>query len=163
MRLIAFLALLTVASQANAACPGRFAHLAKFAGEQPSRLLEQREIATGLRDLMGEELARLRTNLSIGAPVALIGCEVVVQGNAPHQGGERGAIMSFDLYHGVMTIAMLDGDHINIRATRHGTRDPADYSHLPAHVQDWVYVASNGFRSRGSLPTSAVMHPVPKP
>jgi hypothetical protein len=152
MRLLVFLALLAVADAANAACPGRFAYLAKYVGEIPDSALIDPAISSRMTDLMGTQVRRLKTNLSAAVPVALINCELVVEGNAPHQGGQQNAMLSFNLYDGIMTVAILEGDRILVRATKHRHRDPSNYSHLPAHVRDWIYVAANHFSLARNAP-----------
>ncbi len=102
-------------------------------------------------------MKQLRTNLTVASPIALINCELVVEGNAPHQGGEHNALVSFNLYSGIMTIAMLDHGRVLVRMTRYRYRDPGNYSHLPAHVSDWIYVAANRFRSRSYPPSNVVI------
>jgi hypothetical protein len=159
MRWVAFLALLAVSSTANAACSGRFAHLKSFAGEYPDRFLKNPVVQSRMSRLMGAELAHLKRNLLATPPVALIDCELVVEGNAPHQGGNQNAILSFNLYSGIMTVAILDGDRVLVRTTKHRYRDWSNYSHLPAHVRDWIYVAADHFHSRGHPPSNVVLLP----
>jgi hypothetical protein len=147
-RVATFLALLAAPGAAQASCSGRFAKLAALAGADQGQFLTHRAVRTRLAQLMGPELAHLKTNLSVAGPVALVGCELVVEGNAPHQGGEQNALVSFDLYRGIVTSAILDHGRVFVRSTIDRSRDPNEYSHLPAHVRDWVFVAANGFRSR---------------
>jgi hypothetical protein len=143
----------------GSACSGQYAGLAKYAGREPSLLLENPELSVKLATLMGPELDHLQRNLAVHGYLNLIDCELVVEGNAPHGGGRQNAIVSFNLSWGILTVGMLDNRRIFMWSTRHKTRDHSNYSHLPAHVRDWAYVAANGFRSRGEPVVSATMVP----
>lgn len=105
-----------------------------------------------MKKLVGAELSQLETNLTVSGPVALISCELVVEGNAPHQGGGRNAILSVSLYSGRMTAGILDRGRISVFAMPYARGAPLIYDHLPAHVRDWVHVAASGFQSRGKPP-----------
>ena len=80
-----------------------------------------------------------------------------MEGNAPHQGGVRSAVLSFNLYSGQMTVGMLEEGRVTIVSSRTALRDSSNYSHLPPHVRDWAFVAANGFRSRGEPPPNVVV------
>jgi hypothetical protein len=112
------LLLLAVAlpSAAYAGCEGKFASMAKYAGAYPDKFLREPVIRSRMLELAGPDLARLKADLAVRRPVALIDCELVVEGNAAHQGGERNGILSFNLLTGQMTIGLLekrsgDGHH----------------------------------------------------
>jgi hypothetical protein len=154
LRIATFLTLLAVSGAAEASCSGRFANLTALAGGDQGQFLRHPAVSSRLAQLMGPELTHLKTNLSVAGPVALVGCELVVEGNAPHQGGEQNAIVSFDLYYGIVTAVILDKGRVLVRSTINRARDPNDYSHLPAHVRDWIFVAANGFRSRVEPPAN---------
>jgi hypothetical protein len=145
------------------ACTGELASLTRFAGGDSGSFLAEPAVGSRISALMGRKVAHLRTNLSVAGPVALIDCELVVQGNARHGGGEQNAILSLDVYSGIMTVAILDRERILVWSTPHRSRSPGDYSHLPAHVRDWIYVAAGGFRSRGQPPPGVIMSPNQRP
>jgi hypothetical protein len=154
-------AMLALASPASAMCTGDLAALARYAGGDPLRFLEDPAVRSRATTLMGNDFTRLRTNLAVSGTVALIDCELVVEGNALHRGGELAAILSLSLYSGIMTVGMLDHGRVLIWSTPHRFREQGNYSHLPAHVRDWVAVAAGGFLSRGSPPDGASMVPPP--
>lgn len=130
-------------------CSGRFASLLKHVGNMPREFFEEPEISSRMANLMGQASSRLKTNLDVSGTVDLIGCELVVQGNARHQGGTHHAIFSFSIYSGKMTVGMLDGKDLVVRTSPAGAKV---YDHLPAHVRDWLYIAASGFQSRGEPP-----------
>jgi hypothetical protein len=133
----------------HALCSGRFSNLMKYVGDMPREFIEEPEVSSRMANLMGQTLPRLKANLDVSGTVDLIGCELVVQGNARHQGGEHNAILSFSVYSGKMTVGMLDGKELVVRTNPAGTEV---YDHLPAHVRDWLFIAASGFRSRGEPP-----------
>ncbi len=155
-------AMIALAAPSSAACTGEFAELARYAGGDPRRFLEDRAVSSRAAALMANDLARVRTSLAVSGAVDLINCELVVQGNARHRGGEQNAILSFSLYSGIMTVGILDRDRVIIWSTPHRFREQGSYSHLPAHVRDWAYVAAGGFRSRSEPPAAVSMAP-PRP
>jgi hypothetical protein len=156
----ALIVLLAVAlpSTAFAGCPGKFVSLLKYAGESPDRFLQEPVIRSRMRELMGPAQARLETSLSVRGPVALIGCNLVVEGNAPHQGGERGAILSFNVHTGQMTVGMLEQGQVTI-VSPEATDSRFHYSWVPAHVRDWAFVAADAFRSRIKQPMNVAVAP----
>lgn len=156
-KLLILLVALALPSSASAGCTGEFAALAKYAGEYPEKLFQEPVISSRMRELMGPALARLETDLDVRGTVALINCELVVEGNAPHQGGARHAIVSFDLHSGTMTIGMLDNGRVTVVSSPTPLRDSSNYSHLPSHVRDWAFVAAEGFRSRGKPPPNVIL------
>ncbi|MDP9422113.1 MAG: hypothetical protein M3Q19_04650 [Pseudomonadota bacterium] len=163
LRAAVFLAMLAASTTAEAACPGQFAKLTSLAGGPRDQFLTHPAVSQRMTRLMGQELTHLKKNLSVAGPVALIHCELVVEGNAPHKGGEQNAILSFNLYSGITTVAILDGRRVVLRSTLHRHRAPDNYSHLPAHVRDWIFVAANSFRSRGKPPANVTILPPPSP
>jgi hypothetical protein len=102
--------------------------------------------------LMGPYLPRLEADLDVTGTVELINCELVVEGNARHAGGEHGAILSLSMYSGIMTIGLMAQDNLFVLATPNSSRSALIYDHLPAHVRDWLYVAADRFHSRSRQP-----------
>ncbi|WP_176473106.1 hypothetical protein [Sphingomonas lenta] len=148
---------LALAAPASAACTGEFAALAKVAGGDADLLLKEPVVRARLAELMGPELGHLEDSLAVAGPIGLSNCELVVEGNSAHKGGEQNAILSFSLYYGVITVGTRERGQLSIWSTRHKSRKRGNYSHLPAHVRDWLYVAAGGFRSRLKLPANTTM------
>lgn len=149
---LTLLVALALPSAASARCPGKFASLTKYAGEYPDRFLQEPAIRSRMRALMGPAVNRLETDLAVRGSVGLIGCELVVEGNAAHQGGVRGAILSFNVTSGQMTVGMLEQGSVTIISPT--STGESIYTHLPAHVRDWAFVAANAFRSRIKQPAN---------
>lgn len=150
-------AMLLLPGPAHAACAGKFASMAKYAGGPQSRLLADPAIKVRVSALMGPALDRLKTSLLVGGPVDLIGCELVVNGNAPHQGGERNAILSFSLSTGRMTAGLMERERIYIVTSPAAPGVTFQYDWLPSHVRDWAVVAAQRFRTRGTPPANVTL------
>jgi hypothetical protein len=160
---------LALPSAASADCTGKFAFLAHYAGGYKDKFLQEAVVRSRMRDLMGSELGRLEADLDVSGPVALIDCELVVEGNARHLGGLRNAILSFNIHTGHMTVGVLDQGRVTIATTMppstvlDGVVYERLYDHLPAHVRDWAFVAADGFRSRGRPPPNVVVSSPKRP
>jgi hypothetical protein len=154
---LAALILLALPGAASAACVGEYAPLAKYAGGEPSKFLDSPPVKARLKALLGSAEARFKEDLEVSGPVDLIGCELVLNGNAAHQGGERNAVVSFGLYNGKTTAGIYEKGRVTILTEDRTATTPYHYDHLPAHVRDWVLVASGGFRSRVLPPANVVV------
>jgi hypothetical protein len=152
------LGIFTLASPASAMCTGELAELASYAGGSASAFLENPTVSSRVSSL-GIDLTRLKSSLAVSGVVDLINCELVVEGNAAHRGGEQNAILSLSLYSGIMTVGMLDEGRVRLWSTPHGSREQGNYSHLPVHIRDWAYVAAGRFGSRSAPPPGVSMAP----
>jgi len=157
--LVALFVALALPSAASAGCEGEFASLAKYAGEYPDKFLQEPVIRSRMVKLAGPDLARLDADLEVPGRVALIDCELVVRGNAAHQGGEHDAILSFNLFNGRMTIGLQERDQVTVltSSTEEATVAATVYDHLPTHVRDWALVSAHDFRSRGQPPPNVTV------
>ncbi len=153
------LAVLALPSPAFAACEGKFAARAKYAGNYPDGFLRDAAIKSRIQTLLGPAMRRFLESLQVSGPVALIDCELTVEGNAPHEGGIQNAILSFNLSNGAMTAGLLDHGRVTIVTSEVSATKPSNYSYLPAHVRDWAFVAINGFRARGTPPAGIIVLP----
>jgi hypothetical protein len=151
------LILLVLPGAASAACVGRYAPLAKYAGGEPSKFLDSPPVKARIKALLGPAAARFKEDVEVSGPVELRGCELVLDGNAAHQGGERNAIVSFSLYNGKTTAGIYEKGLVTILTEDRAATTPYHYDYLPAHVRDWALVASGGFRSRMLPPANVVV------
>jgi hypothetical protein len=133
-------------------CSGEFAGFRKYVGGLPGAFLKEPAVRTRMESLMGPYLPRLEADLNVTGTVDLIGCELVVEGNARHSGGHHNAILSFSMYSGIMTIGIMAEDRLFVLVTPNSSRSAGIYDHLPAHVRDWMYVAADRFHSRSRQP-----------
>ncbi|MDE2148772.1 MAG: hypothetical protein KGJ55_02820 [Gammaproteobacteria bacterium] len=146
--------LLTVSATAAAAptCHGKLASLQVYAGGYDGRkLLAEPAVAVPLTKLLGPALRQLQKTLDVAGPVDLVGCNLVVAGNAQMKGGEEDAIVDINLYSGAVAAGIQSGRRIRIYAA------DADYSHLPIAVRDWAVVAATGFRYRARPPANTLL------
>jgi hypothetical protein len=146
-----------IATPASAACVGKFARMEKYAGVPADKLLSNPVVHSRIRSLLGAMTRRFEESLEVSGTVELIGCALVVDGNARHQGGERNGIMYFDLRKGEMTAGFLDRDHVVIFTAEQAAVDPIHYDYLPARVRDWAFMASARFKARGVPPTGVTV------
>lgn len=139
------------------ACSGRLAPLLRYAGTyRGERLLAEQAVAEGLRRLPHAAAAHLRRNVEVAGPVALIGCHLVVSGNAPHRGGVEEAIVDVDVASGRVSAALLSAGGIAIFV--HGHRYAAA---VPLAIKDWIAVVYTRGYFRSHPPANARLIPLP--
>lgn len=144
------LSLAVLAAHAQEACPGTHAHLLAYAGTyQTQQLLAEPAVAAALAHLVGAELAHLHSNLSVTGSIDLIGCDLVIAGNADHAGGIEQGIVAVRLYDGKVAAAMLTEGRIDVYV------EGADYFAVPLSIRDWLAVVSTELRYRFELPPNA--------
>jgi hypothetical protein len=156
---IAALAAFACAAPTRAACTGTLAPLLKYAGGDAEPFLAAPAIATRMATLMGPVLDTLKDDLMVAGPVGLVDCDLVVEGNAPHQGGERDAILDVNVYSGAMTVGIQDRDRVAVLAMPPSPHAALTYDALPAQVRDWTHIAAARFRSRIAPPPGLTILP----
>jgi hypothetical protein len=135
-------------------CPGTSSGLLSYAGTYlTDQLLEEPEVTTALRHLLGTELDHLKQNISVTGPVDLVSCTLVVSGNADHSGGLEDGILTIDLWDGSVAAAIHTADRIDVYT--HAT----DYFAVPISVRDWLAVISTDLLYRIELPMNARIVP----
>lgn len=144
-------------SLAFAACSGKFSTLSKYIGSDPGEFLRVGDVSSRIQAVLGKSATQLLRNLEVSGSVGLIDCELTVEGNARHEGGEQNAILSFNIYNGATTAGILSGGKVTIFTSISSASDPAKYSYLPAHVRDWAFIATRGFNSRENPPAGVVV------
>ena len=136
--------------RAQEGCAGTLSRLMPYAGTyEDGRILDDPTVARALRRLMGAELEHLRANVSVRGPVDLISCDLVISGNAPHQGGSEEAIVAVNVSTGRVAAAIHSAGRIVVYA------DGDSYWDVPLAIKDWMAVVSTGNRYRSSLPPNA--------
>lgn len=144
----ACLALAAASGSVGAACvtrAGGVPPLLDYAGHDTGErnLLAAPAVAAGLAHLTPAVRQYLVRNLDVGGPIDLVGCHLVLTGNAPHLGGEQDAILDLDLYSEALTVAIHARGRIDIYVDNRPTA-PA-YRDLPDAVRQWAVLADMGF------------------
>jgi hypothetical protein len=113
---------------------GKLGNLSKYAGTYNySAVLNDPEVARSLEAIAGAERARkLKDYMSVMSPIALIGPDLVLKGNAEHQGGIKEATVWVNIYDGSIRAALLDAGIVAIFA-----RDK-NYEFLPGEFRSIV-------------------------
>lgn len=154
---------MVAAPAAGARCTGKHAALMRYAGHDaldpgPS-LLETPLLHARLEHLPAALRIHLLRDLDVRGPVDLIGCHLVLSGNAEHQGGAENAIVDVNLYSGAVTLGLLSRRRITVYLDH----DPgAGHSYdgaVPAAVRWWAAIASTGFVAAQRTPPG--LHLVP--
>lgn len=101
-------------SFAFVACSGKFSNLSKYIGSNPGQLLRLGDVSSRIQAVLGKSATQLLRNLKVNRSVGLIDCELTVEGNAWHEGGEQNAILSFKIYNGATTPGILNGGKVTI-------------------------------------------------
>ena len=121
--------------------------LKKYAGEYSSqKVLNDKKIKPILTQMMGKEYEHLITNLLVTGPVDLISGSIVIQGNAPHQGGEEMAILDINLPTGIIRAAIFSNKKIVIYSDKEkydGILDKNSYEQLPTSILNWIIVTNS--------------------
>ncbi|MGA7966689.1 MAG: hypothetical protein WCB49_12550 [Gammaproteobacteria bacterium] len=143
------------------ACSGKLDRMLRYSGGyKTAEVLGDPAVDAALKRLLGSELAHLQRNLGVSGPVDLIACDLVISGNAPHQGGEENAIIDISVYSGAVAAAILSQGKIAIYFN-HGKSSPGhDYGEaVPLAIKDWLAVIYTKFYFRFNPPAKAQLLP----
>lgn len=133
------------------------------AGEYGSaKVLGDPVINDALKRLLGPELVHLQRNLQVSGPVDLISCDLVISGNAEHQGGEENAIVAIDIHTGAIAAAIMSQGEIAIYADTRKTMAGMAYEEaVPLAIKDWIAVIHTKFHFRFHPPANTRLLPPP--
>ena len=149
---------------ASAACIGKYAYLQSYAGNYigDMNLLAVPPVAARLAELPASLRRHFERNLDVAGPIDLIGCHLVLSGNAPHMGPEENAIVDLNLYSGAVTLAIHSRGRSDIYLDKNPTAGTIGglYDAVPGAVQEWAIMADMGFPYQ--KPASVRVHP-PQP
>ena len=163
--LLVFAAIVCALAAANAraqeACPDAAHDLLHYAGTYQSvQLLAEPAVAAKLKKLLGPELAHMKRNLDVVGPVDLISCDLVISGNAEHQGGEENAIVAIDIHSGAVAAAIMSQGKIAIYADTGKTMAGMAYEEaVPLAIKDWLAVIYTKFYFRLHPPANTRLLP----
>lgn len=134
---------------------GKLAGLIRYAGtnygDLPTTLEDDPAVQARLQRLPETVRKHLRRNLEVRGPVDLVGCHLVVRGNAPQMGGAENAILDVNLYSGAVTVANLSKGRITIHLQRDPTAGSGYYA-VPHAVRRWAAAAATGFSAEQNPP-----------
>ncbi|MGH8127148.1 MAG: hypothetical protein ACRETC_02120 [Gammaproteobacteria bacterium] len=145
------------------ACTGKLVRLLTYAGEyKTTQLLNAAVVGDALKRLLGSEFAHLKRNLDVSGPVDLVSCDLIIAGNAPHQGGEENAIIVINVYSGAVAAAILSQSKIAIYADSAKTMAGMTYEEaVPLAIKDWLAVIYTKDYFRFHPPANARLLPSP--
>ncbi len=138
-----------------------YSYLKKYAGEYSSeKILGDKIIKPLLIKMMGKDYDHLTTNLLVTGPVDLISGSIVIDGNAPHMGGEEMAILDINLSTKVIRAAIFSKNKIIIYSDKEkydGIIDKNNYEHLPTSLLDWIVVVNTKLTYRMNKPQNVII------
>jgi hypothetical protein len=109
-------------------------------------LLRHPKIRPQLQQLLGAALPHLRNNLAVSGSVDVVGGDLTVNGNAPHQGTEEEAVVCVSTYN-LEVIAAIYSKGIVTTYSRKKT-----YDELSRCIKDWVTLVNSKHRDRVQQP-----------
>ena len=120
--------------------------LAKYATspgkDDTDGLLKEPAVRAELQRVIGNQLPRLMQNLNVRGPVDVVGGALTISGNAPHQGGEEGAVICVNPWGPQVDAAIYSRG----RVTLFSKAEKYEYAMLC--VKDWITVANTQYRDR---------------
>jgi hypothetical protein len=112
---------------------GKLGHLAPYIGTyRYDAILDDPAVKSALRTLAGADTAHIVANLDVASPIAFVGGNLVLRGNAPHRGGLDEAIVLVMIYDGTVRAALLHDRQMKLFA-----RD-SEYAYVPRELKDFL-------------------------
>lgn len=109
---------------------------------------------------MAREYEHLITNLMVTGPVDLISGSIVIEGNAPHKGGEEMAVLDLNLATGIIRAAIYSNTKIIIYSDKDkydGILDKNNYEQLPTSILNWIVVVNNRNSYQTNRPKNVII------
>lgn len=129
---------------------GRLGHLAPYIGTyRYDAVLGDPAVDAALRTLAGDAADTLVRNMSVRPPVEFVEGNLVLRGNAPHQGGSEEAMVLVKIYDGTVRAALLHDGRMRLFA------DDAEFVYVPRVLRDFLRPRDNG---RAALPPGVEWH-----
>lgn len=115
--------------------------------EDSDGLLKEPSVSAELKRVAGNQLPKLMQNINVRGTIAYDGGSLVINGNAPHKGGEEEGVICVNPYSpGLVEAAILSRGKITVFATAE------KYEYLSICVKDWITQANSGHRDRMTQP-----------
>lgn len=132
--LAALLLALPAAAQMAELRKGRLGHLVDLIGGYDYEpVLNDTLVAGNIARLLGDAAPVLRANLGVHAAIDLIAGNLVLQGNAPHQGYEEEAMLWLRVYDGAVMAALLHAGTFYLYAA------PGEWEYLPRELRAFYF------------------------
>jgi hypothetical protein len=130
------------------------AEIAKWAGsDDTDAFLRQPAVRAELQKLLGPELKHLLRNLDVRGSVELIGWNLSVSGNAPHQGTEEEAIVCVVPGTSMVEAAILSKGTVTVYTRAE------QYEYTNRCIKDWITLANSGHIGRIEQPANVRVVP----
>lgn len=128
------------------------ARLIKFVGSYDcDALLADSLVDAQLGSLLGAELPHLITNIDVKGDIGFNSGMLVIQGNAPHRGGEEHGFIGISTYDGAVCAALLTEGKI----VAYGRQ--SDYYALPYAMREWILATWAYVTLDGGPPPTVVL------
>ena len=110
-------------------------------------LLKEPAVKAALQKVVGAQLPKLLQNINVRGDVAYDGGSLVINGNAPHKGGEEEGVVCVSPYSpGLVEAAIFSKGKVSVFATAE------KYEFLTLCVKDWITQVNSGHRDRFTQP-----------
>ena len=131
---------------------GQLNYLKEFIGTyKDEKIYADKYINQKMKDLFKTEINHLTKNLSVRGPIDFISGNIVISGNAPHQGGSEMGILCINLYNGEISGAIYSNQNIDIYSHEE------KYQYLPISIKDTIAVWETNFQYRFNPPSNTKM------
>jgi hypothetical protein len=126
--------------------------LRTYAGRYNSdALLRNPKVSAQLKALLGPELPHLMNNLNVSGAIDVVGGDLTVNGNAPHEGTEEEAVVCVSTYNLEVSAAVLSKGAITAYSRT------KNYDDLSRCIKDWITLANSEHRDRAYQPKNVRM------
>jgi len=121
--------------------------LQKYAGNDDwQSLYGHPKVLPRLQQLLGPELRHLRSNLEVSGAVDVVGGDLSINGNAPHQGTEEEAVVCISTYNLEASAATFSKRTVTIYSRA------SSYEYLSRCIKDWITLVNSEHRDRTTQP-----------
>ena len=124
--------------------------LAKYATAQgkddTDGLLKEPAVRAELQRVAGNQLPKLMANLNVRGPIDVYGGALTISGNAPHKGGEEGAVICVNPWGPTVDAAIYSRGKVTLLSSAE------KYEVATLCVKDWITVANTQYRDRMTQP-----------
>ena len=124
--------------------------LAKYATPQAKDdtdgLLKEPGVRAELQRVVGNQLPKLMQNLDVRGPIDVYGGALSISGNAPHKGGEEGAVICVNPWGPKVDAAIYSRGKVTLFSSAE------KYEFATLCVKDWITVANTQYRDRMTQP-----------
>ena len=133
---------------------GKLQHLSAYIGTyEYKNILNDDAVKKALIKLVKEEnIPLIENNISVARPVNFIDGNLILLGNAPHQGMEEAAIVTIRIYSGEISVALLHKGQITLYSSE------TKYNDLSPSIRDFIAFRLSGKEQNITQPADVVWH-----